>query len=229
MSMRLHHLPFIDLASLGLFFKLCLALLISMLVGTVRQDWDIYHSPWFIGLLCLLALNTVACVASRWKSVPWPSLVSHLGILCILGGGATSLALGQGGQMALDEHGPAQSEAVVDDGGGRLKLPFSVRLKKFEIEYYGQEGGSTDNPAVRQFKSSVQFLDFSGATIADEVLWVNRPFRIGGYSFYQASFDRDNPSISVLSVRKDPGTAFVYLGFAVLVCGLGWNAFRRLA
>jgi hypothetical protein len=67
---------------LRLFASLKLAvLLIAILAGVLAwatflesskgreyAQWHVYHAPWFIGLLGLLAANVFACTASRF---PW--------------------------------------------------------------------------------------------------------------------------------------------------------------
>jgi hypothetical protein len=311
------------LSSLRFFFWISGLLGLAMVAGTLAPQWNLFHRVWFVALLGCLALNTLACVSTRWKSIPWPSLISHLGILCILDGGAVSLMRAKSGQMLLHEDGPALNQALDKDGEAALQLPFQVKLKKFDLEYYPGGGkheiqlvdkdGAQESlwvepgmrytaldghaqlevlefnpdfyidsgtrrvlrrsdqprnpalrvalsasprrefwvfqdypgmhqdgqpiqvayayhpPAIRQFKSVVEIQDGAGRALSEHDVWVNKPLRLDGYALYQASYDPDDPGVSVISVRRDPGTSTVYLGFIILVFGLGWNAMRRMA
>jgi len=49
---------------------------------------------------------------------------------------------------------------------------------------------------------------------------MNTPLRYRGYSFYQSSFIDGPKQTTVLSVRNDPGTPFVYAGFLIVIGGV---------
>lgn len=311
------------LASISLFFWLSGLLGSSMVLGTLLPAMDIYHTPWFTALLAGLAVNTVACVALRFRSVPWASLFSHAGLLFILAGGAISLVWGEGGALELHQGKPAHGQLVDGEGKPAGKLPFLVKLKKFTLETYGQpahelrvsradsswtaslevEPGKTywlaeaglgikvlafnpdfsidlearrviqrssnpnnpalrlslkasperelwvfekfpgmhqegqpiqveyayRRPAIKQYRSEVEITGPDGEAGPARQLWVNRPLRHGGYTLYQASYDPDDSTVSILQARRDPGVGLVYAGFAILLIGLAWNALRRMA
>ena len=117
--------------------------------------------------------------------------VVHIGLLVILAG---AIVTGLGGfrtNLSLKE-------------GETLEVPragFSVRLDKFETEYYPQGG-------VKDWKSSLTVLA-GGAAVANGVVEVNHPLSYGGFSFYQTSYgwDWDNPGLE-LAVKKKGDAAF---------------------
>jgi cytochrome c biogenesis protein ResB len=107
-----------------------------------------------------------------------------------------------------------ESNEVAAEGDGRLrKLPFSIRLKEFRVNYYEPERG-----AVRNYISSLAVVE-NGRTVAEKNVEVNHPMHYGGYYFYQHSYDAQDGRYSVLMVVSDNGLAFVYAGYAALCVG----------
>jgi cytochrome c biogenesis protein len=80
--------------------------------------------------------------------------------------------------------GGTSSAAIVNIDSGVLvqPLPFSIKLKKFYVDYY-----STGMPS--SFKSDVQITDFKTGKSFDKVIEVNEPLRYKGISVFQSSFD----------------------------------------
>ena len=117
--------------------------------------------------------------------------VVHLGLLVILTG---AIVTGLGGfrtNLSLKE---GEVREVPRAG-------FSIRLDKFETEYYPQGG-------VKDWKSSVTVLA-GGAAAASGIVEVNHPLSHGGFSFYQTSYgwDWDNPVVELV-VKKKSDAAF---------------------
>jgi len=117
--------------------------------------------------------------------------VVHLGLLVILAGGIVTGLGGFRTNLSLKE-----GEVVEVPRAG-----FSVRLDKFETEYYPQGG-------VKDWRSSLTVLE-GGAAVASGVVEVNHPLSHGGFSFYQTSYGRDweNPDLE-LAVGKKSDAAF---------------------
>lgn len=82
-------------------------------------------------------------------------------------------------------------------------------------------------PAVKQFNSDLVITDEAGKTLREERIWVNKPLRHGGFTFYQSSYDPEDLTVSVLQVSKDPGVGVVYAGFLILLVGLTLNLTGR--
>jgi cytochrome c-type biogenesis protein CcsB len=89
-------------------------------------------------------------------------------------------------------------------------LPFAVTLEQFNTVHY--PGGYA--PAT--YFSDVSIRG-SGYTIG-----MNAPLRLGGYTFYQSSYEGDN---SILWVNRDPGKWPTYVGYGLLFLGLILNFF----
>ena len=117
--------------------------------------------------------------------------VVHLGLLVILAGGLVSGLGGRRADIALVE-------------GQTVPVPnasFSVRLDKFETEYY--PGG-----AVKDWKSTVTVLE-NGAAVATRVVEVNHPLTHRGFSFYQQRYGFDWRRAGLtLELRKRDDPAF---------------------
>jgi cytochrome c biogenesis protein len=132
-------------------------------------------------------------LTARKRRLGWfGSDIVHVGLLVILAGGLASGLAGRRAELALVE-------------GQTLEVPgagFSLRLDKFETEYYPQ--GS-----VKDWKSTLTVIE-NGAAVLTRMVEVNHPLSHRGTSFYQTSYGRDWSEATLgLELRKpaDPGFA----------------------
>jgi hypothetical protein len=124
---------------------LCL-LAVSMAVGTFLESREnarvaaqvVYRSWWFNGLLALLAVNVAAAALTRW---PWKRkhvgfVITHAGIIILLGGCSATFHYGTEGMMEMRIGEPplnvvrVEDEAltvVVPETGARSKTPLRVK------------------------------------------------------------------------------------------------------
>lgn len=101
------------------------------------------------------------------------------------------------------EYRPAQRE-----------LPFTIKLLDFrKIDYPGTE-------MAAGFESDVELTDPQRGMMLMRKISMNNPLRYRGFSFYQSSFIEGPVETTVLSVRSDPGTPFVYAGFLIVIAGV---------
>jgi cytochrome c biogenesis protein ResB len=113
------------------------------------------------------------------------------------------------------------------------QLPFGIKLLDFR---------KTDYPGTTMaagFESDVELTDPQRGVVLLRKISMNNPLRYRGYSFYQSSYIPGPPptmagagegpvETTVLSVRNDPGTPFVYAGFLIVMAGVvGMFIFRR--
>src|SRR5690606_37097679 len=93
--------------------------------------------------------------------------------------------------VLIPEGGQA-STAVVMVGDGALvqPLPFTLKLKKFLIDYY-----STGMPS--RFASEVEVTDPDTGKTFESTIEVNEPLRYKGVTVYQSSFDDGGSSVSL--------------------------------
>ncbi|MBX3022424.1 MAG: cytochrome c biogenesis protein ResB [Bdellovibrionales bacterium] len=100
---------------------------------------------------------------------------------------------------------------VVIYGNRQLPLGFALNLKEFRMDKYQ----GTNRAAT--YESDVTTPDGQAVTIS-----MNEPLKYAGFTFYQSSFEQDDsgrPTVSVLSVNKDPGRWIKYLGSFLIVLG----------
>jgi hypothetical protein len=121
-------------------------LAVGMAVGTFLESHDnagvaariVYRSWWFNGLLALLAINVAAAALTRW---PWKRkhvgfVITHAGIIILLGGCSAAFHYGTEGMMERRVGDPPsnmvriEDEAltvVVPETGVRTKIPLRIR------------------------------------------------------------------------------------------------------
>jgi cytochrome c biogenesis protein len=129
---------------------------------------------------------------ARKRRLGWlGSDVVHLGLLVILAGGFTTGLAGRRSDLTLRE-----GETVVVPWAG-----FSLRLDRFETEFYPQGG-------VKDWKSTVTVVE-NGAPVLTRIVEVNHPLTHRGFSFYQSSYgwDWSAPRLG-LEVRKRADASF---------------------
>lgn len=82
------------------------------------------------------------------------------------------------------------------------KLPFSVKLNKFIIEYYQSNG------MPKRFASDVTITDFATGKEENKIIEVNHPYEIHGITLYQSSFNDGGSKVKlgVLPVRGEKFT-----------------------
>ena len=93
----------------------------------------------------------------------------------------------------------------------RIDIGFNLSLKDFKIERY------QGTMRAASYKSVVE-IDGK-----EHLISMNEPLKREGLTFYQSSFQEDErgyPTHSILSVNKDPGRFFKYLGCLVIALGI---------
>ncbi|MFY0653164.1 MAG: cytochrome c biogenesis protein CcsA [Cyclobacteriaceae bacterium] len=102
-----------------------------------------------------------------------------------------------------------------------LKLPFSIKLKQFELERY--PGSSSPS----SYASEVVLIDEENGVEMPYRIFMNNILSYGGYRFYQSSYDNDELG-TVLSVNHDYwGTLVTYIGYFLLFASLIASFFTR--
>jgi len=100
---------------------------------------------------------------------------------------------------------------VISYGYRQIQLSFPLRLKDFRVGLY--EG--TERAA--SYESEVDVPELGTVLVS-----MNEPLHHGGFTFYQASFEKDEQGravTSILSVNFDPGRWVKYLGSLLIVLG----------
>jgi len=131
------------------------------------------------------------------------------------------LIYGQSGRMAQEYHHEVNGVDVhIAYGSKKITLPFSIYLKKFELDRYP---GSM-SPA--SYASEVQLIDTEENIRMDYRIFMNNILEHRGYRFFQSSYDKDEKG-TILSVNNDPGTLPTYIGYILLTLGMLWSLFSK--
>lgn len=117
------------------------------------------------------------------------------------------------GQMLIYQ-GQESNKVITEKDSTIRKLPFSIKLKEFRVDYYEPQRG-----AVRDYISSLAVIE-NNKTVAEKDVEVNHPLHYGGYYFYQYSYDAQAGQYSVLMVVSDTGLGLVYAGYVMLCAGV---------
>ncbi len=131
------------------------------------------------------------------------------------------LIYGQKGRLAKAYHNEVNGVDVnIAYGSKKITLPFSIYLKKFELDRYP---GSM-SPA--SYASEVQLIDDEENLQLDYRIYMNNILEHRGYRFFQSSYDKDEKG-TILSVNNDPGTLPSYIGYFLLALGMFWSLFSK--
>ena len=90
----------------------------------------------------------------------------------------------------------------------------SLQLLKFTHEKYI----GTDTP--KDFRSRVRLETPDHRENREVDIYMNNPLRYGGLTYFQASFDRVDPRVTVLQVVRNPGWLTPYFGCGLVGVGL---------
>lgn len=82
---------------------------------------------------------------------------------------------------------------------------------------------------ARDWFSVLSILDHEGNKLKSHAVQVNKPLRHDGFRFFQANAGtgEDGLGISGISVTKNPGVRYMYVGYTVLTLGVCWIFFFR--
>ena len=202
---------------------------------------DVYHSPWFIGLLSTLWLSLLVCAKGRLRS--WKkqtgSLLTHLGLLIILLGALINTLLGESGFVSLPK-GDDQAIFLAGNSGYRFKkLSFRASLDELSMSQpypsppplvkgrisYPQEQNKNrltcpvGEKQIQTIQGRINFFDTGGRIIAVKTIKINQPFSFKGYTFYLENYELKYLNWVELKVTNDPGIPLVYAGFIFLNLG----------
>ena len=96
----------------------------------------------------------------------------------------------------------------------RFYRPHSLQLLKFTHEKYL----GTETP--KDFRSRVRLVDVSRNENRELDIYMNNPLRFAGLTYFQASFDKIDPRVTVLQVVANPGWVTPYVGCGLVTLGL---------
>ena len=117
----------------------------------------------------------------------------------------------------------------------QLPLNFKLNLDEFKIEKYqgiAKAKEYSSQVSVMKAFEKEKINDKSNLNkILSERISMNEPLKFDGYTFYQASFEKDEntdqPIASILSVNRDPGRWVKYVGSIIFSFGIVWLFYLR--
>jgi hypothetical protein len=105
-------------------------------------------------------------------------------------------------------------------GAKRIKLPFEIELKDFQLERY------PGSMSPSSYASEVVLQDNKNGVNMPFRIYMNHILEYDGYRFFQSSYDQDERG-TILSVNNDPGTLPSYIGYFLLAVGMFWSLFSK--
>ena len=117
-------------------FGLMAIILVVLAVGTILQKIDssavaAYTSPWFVALWTVMTVSAVAYMLRSRLYRRLPAFAVHASFAVILAGALTSWLTSEHGTLRLKDG--AEASAFTLDDGSVAKMPFSLKLQRFEI------------------------------------------------------------------------------------------------
>jgi len=126
-------------------------------------------------------------------------IVVHASMLIILAGAILGAMTGFIAQEMVPSGNTFQVKNIVDAGPYALpQIPkdWSVRVNRFWIDYTPQGG-------INQFYSNLSVLDNQGQEVDEQTIYVNKPLRYRGVTFYQTDW-----GIAAVRVRLNKSPIF---------------------
>jgi len=96
----------------------------------------------------------------------------------------------------------------------RAYKPFTLTLLKFSHDRYA----GTDIP--KNFSSRIRLTTPDGHDDREVLIYMNNPLRYAGLTFYQASYDPNDPNATILQVVRNPSWLIPYVACALMTLGL---------
>lgn len=111
----------------------------------------------------------------------------------------------------------------------RVYRSFSLTLLKFTHSVYPGTVSAADPEGVpKDFRSRVRLDNPQTGEHREVEIFMNTPLRYQGETFYQASFDKSDPRVSVLQVVRNPGWLTPYIGCVLVAFGLAFQFMLHL-
>ena len=109
----------------------------------------------------------------------------------------------------------------VEYGSLPQKLPFSITLRKFDLERY------PGSMSPSSYASEITVVDKENNVNMPYRIFMNNILNYRGYRFFQSSYDNDEQG-TVLSVNHDYwGTLITYVGYLLMLIGMVMTLFNR--
>lgn len=203
------------------------ATLIEHRFGTGFVGENIYDTWWFALLWALLAaIGCIYIIRSHIRR--WNILLLHVSLAVILMGALLTHLFAFRGVIHLRVGQTSNQYRIMKsmETSEKRQLPFSIRLDRFDINYY------RGTQAVKDYISHLSIID--GNQQHEARISMNNIFEYRSVRLCQNSYDTDKQG-SYISLNSDPyGIIVTYAGYAMLFFSLLWllidpqGTFRQL-
>ena len=194
---------------------MAVATIVEKFYGTDFAHSYFYGSWWFSLLWAVLTATAIWYFIKR-KVKKFSLVALHLSFVVILAGALLTHVSSKSGIVHLRMATPTNTMIVQsgDNSTAEEKLPFSITLQNFNIDYH--DGTKAESDYVSEFTIS------NGNQREAARVSMNKIFEYRSFRFYQSSYDEDLQG-SILSVSSDPyGIPVTYTGYALLFFSLVW-------
>lgn len=182
--------------------------------GTQFVTEKIYGAWWFALLWGIAAIAGIYYFFTSKKKLH--DIALHCALLLILAGALATSLTARVGTVHLRQGEPTNT--LLLDSGDSIRLPFTIELKNFTINYH--DGTSMPSDYITKFTIS----DSTNGAVEGNVS-MNKVFDYHGIRFFQTSFDSDMLG-STLTYNEDRiGKPLTYTGYYLLFLSLAWMLF----
>lgn len=201
--------------TIGITWVILLVVLISITVVEKLYDAEfaheqLYSSSWFLFTWCAFTFMSCVYIMRRKLYRRRTALMLHFSLVVILLGALCTWCFSESGRIKLSME--QSTDQFTGDDDNVYKLPFTITLKDFKIEYY--KGTSTP----MDFISTVNVKHHDGSDVEEGVISMNNIYSCDNYRFYQTGYDEEN---TILSVSHDPyGITITYTGYVLLLISM---------
>lgn len=211
------YLPFVVLAIITI------ALATFSIVGEAG-DTSLYSNPFMIIGWCVLVVSASCLIFGKRKTMGIPTILIHLSFVIILIGALFS-HFSETGFIHLREG--ETKEYAIKENHSVMRLPFSITLQKFEIEYYHLSDAPKDFVSYVETHGRASQSDSRASQSDTHRISMNNVLDVDGYRLFQMSYDEDGHG-SFLTVTYDPvGTTITYFGYFLLALSMILFLFGR--
>src|SRR5271154_2530128 len=176
------------LGSLQVAVLLLIVFAVVLAIGTVVESWYsdriakqlVYRTWWFILLLGLLAVNIFCAAAKKW---PWKKyqtgfIITHIGLLTMLAGGAVTWFTGTDAEMQLVASGDAviRRNSGLSQSSNRavLRDDQTIRARRITSEGHQKAIETPFDPGPLVWRND-QYLESKPDTLLRVLNWLDPP------------------------------------------------------
>jgi len=201
-----------------------MALIVCLAVATIIENrlgsgfvmQHLYGTWWFMALWSIVMGFSFFVMVQQKVYRQKAAFGLHLSFVVVLLGGLLTAATSVQGYIHLRE-GVQETQFVDKTSNSLRELPFSMTITRFQVDYYPGTEAPSDYISYLTVKTEDGVIRKSVS--------MNKILSVGGYRFYQSSYDEDGKG-TLLSVNYDPfGIPVAYTGFILFGLCMVWSFF----